>query len=69
MCNFDQRADQRAEHGQCVGAVQGSAKEENSVSADVQQLMSLGFPKQMCEEALKMCGGSVDHAASLLFSQ
>lgn len=45
--------------------VGGDADNETKVT----QLIGLGFTREMAEEALKACGGSIDHAASLLFSQ
>lgn len=34
---------------------------------DINKLMSFGFPRQQCLDALKMCGGNVEMAASVLF--
>lgn len=39
----------------------------NMQSASVQRLMGLGFGQQECQQALQMCNGNEDQAASFLF--
>lgn len=46
----------------------GSAGADAAVKeADVQQLIGLGFSREMAEGALRAAGGNVDNAASMLF--
>jgi len=33
----------------------------------VQQLVGIGFPRQLVEDALAACGGNVEQAASFLY--
>jgi len=39
----------------------------NAQGAAVQRLMGLGFGQQECQQALQMCNGNEDQAASFLF--
>lgn len=51
-----------------AGAGSGAAAAGSNVNeADVQQLVGLGFSREMAEGALRAANGNVDQAASMLF--
>lgn len=50
-----------------AAALNSSVLAGNAEGAPVQRLMGLGFGKQECQQALQMCNGNEDQAASFLF--
>lgn len=48
-------------------ALKSSVLAGNAQGAAVQRLMGLGFGQQECQQALQMCNGNEDQAASFLF--
>ena len=41
---------------------------EGNSEAKIKELMNFGFPRNLCEQALRECGGNTEMAASYLFS-